>query len=88
MVEEVKPNQEPVKETAKPMTLDEVEAVKKKLAELKAVNDAYDSEKLRAEKIRAEQMMGGKSLMTPQAPVKSKAEELNELLKGSPIRLK
>lgn len=86
MGDEVKPNS--TTEPATTTKIDEVDAVTEKLAKLKALNDAYDAEKLRAEKNRTEQLMGGKSVMTPPAPVKSKSEELNEFLKNTSIRLK
>ena len=42
-------------------SLTPVEQVRKDVAELKAENDAYDEQKLRAEVIRAERIRGGES---------------------------
>ncbi len=56
------------------------EKVRKDTEELKAENDAYDKEKLRAETIRAERARGGESSAGQEEQVKDPDQEMADKL--------
>lgn len=62
--------------------------IAEQIAKLKADNDLLEAEKLRREKLRQDLIIGGKAEMSKPTPAKTKNDELNEILKGTAIRLK
>ncbi len=64
------------------------EKVRKDTEELKAENDAYDKEKLRAETIRAERQRGGKAIAGQEeevSPENKKQAQAKEFFKGTAL---
>ncbi|MEK7661931.1 MAG: hypothetical protein AAB355_00295 [Patescibacteria group bacterium] len=62
---------------------EDFELVKEAMEKLKFENDAYDAQKARAEKIRAEKLIGGRGMMAPPAEGESPAEKMaGEMVKA------
>ncbi len=71
-------------EDAKTEPVNEVEKIRQERETIKAENDSYEAELLRAEKLRAQRNMGGKALIKQEEPVKveSPKDYASKVLKG------
>lgn len=82
----MEPNQaQPKAEALSPVTMSEVETTAAELAKLREANNLLEQEFLRAEKLRSQSRMAGKSYAAPPTPEPTKAEKAAEFWKGTEI---